>query len=143
MNHTHTHTHTSGLPLTGRQRLAEPQKMQISILLSFLLWWPLLILASRSSLFLFSISLSLLLNLSSLHERKWLLIRSVSKLLEACYCWWQMNDIGIEASQAQGEPLSNGNRSRERERERSQHNEKAIYFSNKDKCATLISVWLI
>jgi len=72
-------------------------------------------------------------------------LRSVSKLLEACYCWWQMNDIGIEASQAQGEPLSNGNRSRERERERerSQHNEKAIYFSNKDKCATLISVWLI
>jgi len=50
-----------------------------------------------------------------------------------------MNDIGIEASQAQGKPLSNGNRNRERER--SQHNEKAIYFSNKDKCATLISVF--
>lgn len=40
-----------------------------------------------------------------------------------------MNDIGIEASQAQGEPLSNGNRSRERERERDHSIMKKLFIS--------------
>ncbi len=122
-----THTHT------GRTTENANLHPQLSFVLSGLSSFQLLDHLPSSSGFFSSISPPFTRGNGCLH--------SVSKLLEACYCWWQMNDIGIEASQAQGEPLSNGNRSRERER--SQHNEKAIYFSNKDKCATLISVWLI